>query len=376
MKVRALALGVALTAVSSPAGAEPSFRLPVDGSPVVCAFYDHGGADWNCGGVRYSGHRGTDFAVAYGTPIVAAANGRVVEVEDGYFDGCTSGDCAGGPTGLGNHVLLEHPDGTRTYYGHMKIWTVAVAAGQEVRCGDLLGEVGSSGLSTGNHVHFQVGTWREEQDPYLGGCSERGASLWVDQQGYGRGGGCTDGIPAPTCAPDAACGGEMDVLRCEADVVRTCVGGRDQSRDCAAEGLACADDGSGPRCVAPVCRGAPNGSACDGAVLRTCTDGAVASERDCASEGATCDAVAATCLPPDPLDPGTDPDAPPPDGGRPGPGDPGYGNTGAGVGPRGGLAATCHVAAGGAPASSSAVPWLAALFTACAAAGRRRSSRS
>jgi murein DD-endopeptidase MepM/ murein hydrolase activator NlpD len=376
MRAPSVALGVALAAAATPAGAEPSLRLPVDGSPVVCAFYDHGGADWNCGGVRYSGHRGTDFAAPYGTPIVAAANGLVVEVEDGYFDGCTSGDCAGGPTGLGNHVLLEHPDGTRTYYGHMKTWTVAVAAGQEVRCGDRLGEVGSSGLSTGNHVHFQVGTWREEQDPYLGGCSERGASLWVDQQGYGDGGGCTDGIPAPTCAPDPACGGEMDVLRCEGEVVRACAGGRDQSRDCAAEGLACADDGSGSRCVAPACRSVPNGSVCDGDVLRACADGAVASERDCAGEGATCDAGAAACLAADPLDPGTDPDAPPSDDRRPGPGDPGYGNAASGPDATGGLAAGCHVVAGGVPASSALVPMLAVLLTACAAAGRRRSWRS
>jgi len=361
-----VSLALALLVTPALLRAEPTFRLPVDGSPVICAYYDHGGSDWNCGGVRYSGHRGTDFAAPYGTPIVAAANGVVVEVEDGYFDGCNSGDCAGGPTGLGNHVLLEHPDGTRTYYGHMKIWTVAVSAGQEVHCGDHLGDVGSSGLSTGNHVHFQVGTWREEQDPYLGGCSDRGASLWVDQGSYGSGGGCTDGLPAPTCAPDAACGGQLDVLRCEGETIRTCVGGRDQSRDCAAEGLACMDDGSGPRCVAPVCRTAPDGTVCDGSVLRTCAEGAVASERDCASEGASCDAAAATCLAPDSVDPGADPDAPPTGDGHPG--DPGYRNT---PGPDG-LAASCRVVAAGAPTTPAFLPTLFGIATAYAASRRRR----
>lgn len=359
-----------LAAATRPASAEPLFRMPVDGTPVICAYFDHGGSDWNCGSVRYSGHRGTDFAVGYGTPIVAAANGVVVETEDGYWDGCNSGDCAGGSTGLGNHVLLEHPDGTRTYYGHMKTWSVAVSQGQEVRCGDVLGQVGSSGLSTGNHVHFQVGTWREEQDPYTGGCSDRGASLWVDQGGYGRGGGCTDGLPAPTCAPDAACGGAMDVLRCEGDVVRSCAGGHDQSQNCAADGLTCADDGSGPRCVSPVCALSPTGTLCDGAVLRSCRDGIVESEHDCAAEGATCDGAAGTCRAPG-ADPPTggdglqDPDAVAPPPGQPPFGDPGWQSEGA---PAGGLTAGCHAAPGRADAPAIVWSGLVALL----ALGRRR----
>ena len=360
---------LALFSAAGRAGAEPLFRLPVDGSPVICAYYDHGGSDWHCGGVRYSGHRGTDFAVAYGTPIVAAADGVVVETEDGYADHCNTGNCAGGPTGLGNHVLLEHPDGTRTYYGHMKIWSVAVSPGQDVGCGDQLGQVGSSGLSTGNHVHFQVGTWRDEQDPYRGGCSDRGSSLWVDQGGYGRGGGCTDGLPASTCAPDPSCRGAMDVRRCEGDVVLACTGGRDQSHDCAPEGLTCADDGDGPRCVAPRCLSAPSGTTCEGAVLVSCLDGLIASERDCAAEGASCDADAANCVAREGLDEtGGDPDAPPQ-------GDPGWGGNAA-ARPAGGLSGGCRATPGQATGSAVGAAWLALALVALRIGGRRRAART
>jgi len=371
----ALALSVALSAIRT-AEAEPLFRLPVDGTPVICAYYDHSGSDWHCGGVRYSGHTGTDFAVAKGTPIVAAADGVVVETEDGYFDSCNTGDCAGGPTGLGNHVLLEHADGTRTYYGHMKTWSVAVTPGQEVHCGDQLGQVGSSGLSTGNHVHFQVGTWREEQDPYRGGCNERGSSLWVDQGNYGRGGGCTDGLPAPTCAPDPACGGQMDVRRCDGEVLLACSAGRDESRDCGGEGLTCADDGSGPRCVAPACRERLDGTSCDGESLVTCQDGLVTSERDCTAEGASCDAGAERCAPDGLLGVDEDPDSarvPP----RQPQGDPGW-QSDPSLRPAGGLEGGCAVAPGPSGADGSGGTPVAPLFAlgVLALRGRRGAART
>jgi hypothetical protein len=167
------------------------------GSYYPTAYYDHGGVDWACGSIRYSGHRGNDFGVGSwagmdaGRDIVAAASGTVVTSHDGEYDRCTSGECAGG-SGYGNYVSLRHADGTKTYYAHMKKWTVAVSSGQTVNCGDKLGEVGSSGYSTGPHLHFEPrSSGNVAFDPFHGSCSS-GSSRWVSQGSHG-------GRPAIDC---------------------------------------------------------------------------------------------------------------------------------------------------------------------------------
>ncbi len=194
--------------VLGPAVAQ-SFRMPagdVDHSSFYpTAYYDHGGnKDWNCGSETYSGHSGTDFGVGSwsgmesGMDIVAAADGVVSSIHDGEFDECTTGDCAGGD-GYGNHVRIDHADGRETIYAHMKKWTVAVSEGQVVTCGTLVGQVGSSGYSTGPHLHFEVRTAGGERvDPFVGTCNG-GTSSWVSQGSY-------KGLPAPTCdEPVGAC---------------------------------------------------------------------------------------------------------------------------------------------------------------------------
>lgn len=85
-------------------------------------------------------HKGVDLAARHGSPIVAAADGRVV--------------AAGWNGGYGQQVAISHPDGTRSTYGHMS--RIAAAPGTYVRRGQLIGYVGSTGLSTGPHVHFEV----------------------------------------------------------------------------------------------------------------------------------------------------------------------------------------------------------------------------
>lgn len=139
------------------------------------AYYDHAGVDWNCGTLRYSGHQGNDFGVGSfpgmdeGRDVVASAPGVVVETHDGEADRCTSGSC--GPV-YGNYVKIEHDDGKKTLYGHLAQWSVAVAVGDVVDCGQYLGLVGSSGWSTGPHLHF--GAWHPSYgyvDPFDGPCS-------------------------------------------------------------------------------------------------------------------------------------------------------------------------------------------------------------
>ena len=85
-------------------------------------------------------HAGVDLGAAYGTPIVAAADGRVVS--------------AGRRGGYGNEVAIAHGDGMQTLYGHMS--RIAAQAGEMVRRGQVIGYVGSTGLSTGPHLHFEV----------------------------------------------------------------------------------------------------------------------------------------------------------------------------------------------------------------------------
>ncbi len=86
-------------------------------------------------------HKGIDIAGPVGTPINAAADGTVISA------GWNSG-------GYGNLVELRHSDGTTTRYGHNS--RVSVAVGQTVRQGQQLAEMGSTGHSTGSHLHFEI----------------------------------------------------------------------------------------------------------------------------------------------------------------------------------------------------------------------------
>lgn len=90
--------------------------------------------------IRSSGHTGLDIAAPQGTPIKAAAGGTVT------FSG-TSG-------GYGKLVKISHGNGITTYYGHCS--ALYVSEGEKVKAGDVIAAVGSTGNSTGNHLHFEV----------------------------------------------------------------------------------------------------------------------------------------------------------------------------------------------------------------------------
>lgn len=85
-------------------------------------------------------HAGTDIGAQYGAEVTAAAAGSVTIATYG--------------AGYGNYVMLSHADGSATLYGHMS--SLAVSAGQTVKQGDVIGYVGSTGNSTGPHLHFEV----------------------------------------------------------------------------------------------------------------------------------------------------------------------------------------------------------------------------
>jgi murein DD-endopeptidase MepM/ murein hydrolase activator NlpD len=94
-------------------------------------------------------HEGIDNGVAYGTAIHAAAAGTVIY--------------CGWESGYGNFVVLDHGGGVATAYGHQS--AIAVTCGQQVSQGEVIGYVGSTGHSTGPHLHFEVRVNGDPVDP-------------------------------------------------------------------------------------------------------------------------------------------------------------------------------------------------------------------
>ena len=99
--------------------------------------------------IRTYGHTGLDIAAPAGTPIKAAADGTVT------FSGYSGG--------YGYVVKISHGNGIETYYGHCS--ALYVSAGEKVEAGDTIAAVGSTGNSTGNHLHFEVRVNGTEVNP-------------------------------------------------------------------------------------------------------------------------------------------------------------------------------------------------------------------
>ena len=139
---------------SSIGGAIPGFApqkvsipslVPVDGVKLTSDY----GMRWHpvLGGRRQ--HKGVDLAAPIGTPIHAAADGMVSRAD--WF------------SGYGLYIALEHGGQIETRYGHMS--RLNVAAGQMVHKGDIIGYVGTTGRSTGPHLHYEVRIAGEAVNP-------------------------------------------------------------------------------------------------------------------------------------------------------------------------------------------------------------------
>jgi murein DD-endopeptidase MepM/ murein hydrolase activator NlpD len=89
---------------------------------------------------RYRAHLGIDYAAPSGTPIKAAGNGRVI--------------FRGRKGGYGKTVIIRHNNGYKTLYAHMRAFRRSVKYGQRVQKGQVIGYVGTTGISTGPHLHF------------------------------------------------------------------------------------------------------------------------------------------------------------------------------------------------------------------------------
>jgi murein DD-endopeptidase MepM/ murein hydrolase activator NlpD len=112
---------------------ELNFNVPISGGGVITSRYG-----WRRGGSEF--HTGLDLAADIGTPIYAAEDGVVT--------------CAKWSGNYGNLVKIQHAGGYETYYGHCSKYNVKL--GDEVKKGDVIAFVGSTGRSTGPHVHLEI----------------------------------------------------------------------------------------------------------------------------------------------------------------------------------------------------------------------------
>lgn len=128
---------------------EPVTEQIVEGSGGMVASLGDGAFVWPVPGYRSvtrwmsDSHNGADIAADYGTPILASASGTV-----------TIATYHNNPFSYGNYVVIDHGNGYRTLYGHMSAF--AVQQGDIVEQGQIIGYVGSTGYSFGNHCHFEM----------------------------------------------------------------------------------------------------------------------------------------------------------------------------------------------------------------------------
>ena len=124
-------------------------QWPMEGATTISLSNPYGTPRWKPGGETYDAHTGIDIAAPEGQAVLAAAGGTVSEVG---FD-----------PERGNYLVLDHGDGLTTLYGQCRDFTVE--EGDTVRAGEQIGAVGSTGMSTGPHLHFEVRQDGEPQNP-------------------------------------------------------------------------------------------------------------------------------------------------------------------------------------------------------------------
>ncbi len=133
-------------------GWQEEFVWPV--SDTLSGFY---GSSRTFNGHERSWHKGVDVAAPTGTPIIAPASGQVRHARDTFFNG--------------NLVMIDHGAGLFSIYAHMD--EMSVTEGQMVQQGDVLGTVGSTGRSTGPHLHWGIYWHQVAIDPILWLTKER-----------------------------------------------------------------------------------------------------------------------------------------------------------------------------------------------------------
>lgn len=124
---------------------KPTFSMPISGARFVSGF----GRRKDPWGGSTKTHHGVDLAAAHGTRIRAAADGTVKVVASNGL--------------LGRHIIIDHGNGYETVYAHL--FRQSVRNGQDVSRGQLIGYEGSTGRSTGPHLHFEIRKHGQYVDP-------------------------------------------------------------------------------------------------------------------------------------------------------------------------------------------------------------------
>lgn len=174
---------------------QPFLQTPVEGTYgvdfVIINYVDWGEGDivldHHCGSKSYNGHQGTDIvirsfrAMDSGVYVLAAADGEVIAIQDGFYDRETKWNVS---KGFGNYIAIKHSNGFTSYYAHLVNNSLKVTVGDFVKGGDRIALVGSSGNSTDPHLHFEL--WNETVglvDPFQGNCGNE-QSLWLSDLEY------------------------------------------------------------------------------------------------------------------------------------------------------------------------------------------------
>jgi len=136
--------------------AEPYFECPIQIDPGKSMIVrNDAGGEGDFGAKRLNGrsHTGIDIQAPLMTPVRASKSGLAF--------------CLNVPTGYGKYVLIRHPDGFQTLYGHLSEWNIV--SGSRVKRGDIVGFVGKSGNANRKniepHLHFEIRKNNEPQDP-------------------------------------------------------------------------------------------------------------------------------------------------------------------------------------------------------------------
>lgn len=224
-----------------------SLQLPVDCVPGKTCWLVHypdadhtaGSArDFTCGPLSYDTHDGTDFGILdlvtmeTGVSVKAAASGKVLRFRDGAEDTAPSQadiqTLLSERKGCGNGVIIDHGQGWQTIYCHMKKDSIKIKDGQPVQAGDILGQVGHSGIAEFPHLHFTVFHDGTVIDPFTGTGMDQGcgatetAPLWSpplpyeDVSFYAAGFKTTapdiEALKVDTSSPQKIRRGESDIL--------------------------------------------------------------------------------------------------------------------------------------------------------------------
>jgi hypothetical protein len=178
-KRRRLPAAIALIAVYPVAGTVGQdlfvpYVVDLDDSPGLL--------DFNCGRQTFNGHNGDDAYIRgfaeqdIGYPIFAVQDGVVEDLRDGQPDRNTNND----PAAVPNFVEIDHGNGYESTYVHVKSGSILVKKGDHVVAGQQIAQIGSSGMSTGPHLHYQLTHNGAALEPFAGPC-RLGPSLFASQ---------------------------------------------------------------------------------------------------------------------------------------------------------------------------------------------------